>query len=58
MSAIGEYLGGPAELPDRESLLGKSAPEFQLEDEQGQKVTSRRLTRRGPLMIHLYRGNW
>lgn len=58
MSGAGAFLGGPSEVPGRVPLLGKPAPEFQLEDEQGSNVTLRRLTRRGPVILHLYRGHW
>jgi peroxiredoxin len=58
MSGIGAYLGGPTEVPGRESLLGQPAPEFELKDEDGNGVTLRRLTRRGPVILHLYRGHW
>lgn len=58
VSDIGAYLGGPTELPDREPLLGKPAPDFQLANEQGNGTTLRALTRRGPVILHLYRGHW
>lgn len=58
LSIVTDYLGGPTYLEDREPLLGQPAPDFQLQDESGQNVTLRRLTRRGPLLLHLYRGNW
>ena len=58
MRPIGEYLRGPTELKDREPLLGQPAPDFQMRDEEGNNVSLRRLTRGGPLLLHLYRGNW
>lgn len=58
VSGIGAFLGGPTELPGRTPLLGEPAPEFQMKDEQGNNVTLRRLTRRGPVILHLYRGHW
>ena len=58
LRAIGDYLRGPTELEGRESLLGQPAPDFQMPDEEGNNVSLRRLTRGGPLLMHLYRGNW
>ena len=58
MNGIGAYLGGSTEVPGREPLLGKPAPEFEMADEEGNGVTLRRLTRRGPVLLHLYRGHW
>lgn len=58
MTGIGAFLGGPTDFEGREPLLGSSAPDFQLADDQGNNVSLRRLTRRGPLLLHLYRGNW
>lgn len=58
MTDVGAYLGGPTEIAGREPLIGTKAPSFQLQDDTGSNVTLRRLTRRGPLLIHLYRGNW
>lgn len=58
LSGIGAYLGGPTEIAGREPLMGQPAPEFQLADEQGNGTTLRRLTRRGPIVLHLYRGHW
>ena len=58
MSGIGAFLGGPSDIAGREPLLGQPAPEFELADEQGHGVTLRRLTRRGPVILHLYRGHW
>lgn len=58
MTGIGAFLGGPTDFEPHQSLLGTPAPEFQLADDAGNNVTLRRLTRRGPLLFHLYRGNW
>jgi hypothetical protein len=58
VNGIGAYLGGPSEIAGRAPLLGQPAPEFELADEQGNGVTLRRLTRRGPVLLHLYRGHW
>lgn len=58
LSGISAYLGGPTEVSGREPLLGQPAPEFELTDDQGNNVTLRRLTRRGPVLLHLYRGHW
>jgi hypothetical protein len=58
VSAIGTWLPGPTEFTERESVLGKSAPDFQLRDQDGDNVTLRRLTRTGPVLMHHYRGNW
>ena len=58
VSAIGTWLPGPTEFTDRESVLGKEAPEFQLRDQDGNNVTLRRLTRTSPVLMHQYRGNW
>ncbi|CAN5513981.1 hypothetical protein BH23CHL2_BH23CHL2_14940 [soil metagenome] len=58
MSAIGTWLPGPSTFEDRESVLGKEAPGFQLPDQDGNNVTLRRLTRTGPVLMHHYRGNW
>lgn len=58
MTDIGAFLGGPTEVPGREPLLGQPAPLFELDDEDGNGVTLRRLTRRGPVILHLYRGHW
>ena len=58
VSAIGTWLPGPSVFEDRESVLGKEAPSFQLRDEDGNNVTLRRLTRTGPVLMHHYRGNW
>ena len=58
VTGIGAFLGGPTEVPGREPLLGKPAPMFELADENGNNVTLRRLVRRGPVILHLYRGHW
>lgn len=58
LSAIGAWLPGPSTFEDRESVLGKEAPDFQLRDEDGNNVTLRRLLRTGPVLMHHYRGNW
>jgi len=58
LTGIGAFLGGPTEVPDREPLLGQQAPLFELADQDGNGVTLRRLTRRGPVILHLYRGHW
>ena len=55
---IAPFLGGPDSREGRQALLGQPAPDFELKDEEGKGVTLRRLTRRGPLLLHLYRGNW
>ncbi len=58
MSAIGTWLPGPSVFEARESMVGQTAPEFQLQDQEGNNVTLRRLTRTGPVLMHQYRGNW
>lgn len=58
MTGVGAFLGGPTTIEGRISLLGKAAPSFQLAGEDGKKVSLRRLTLRGPLLMHFYRGNW
>ena len=55
---IAPFLGGPDAREGRRALFGQPAPDFELKDEEGKGVTLRRLTRRGPLLLHLYRGNW
>lgn len=58
MTDVGAFLGGPTVIAGRESLLGEAAPTFQLAGEDGKKVSLQRLTLRGPLLMHFYRGNW
>lgn len=58
LTGIGAFLGGPTEVPGREPLIGQPAPLFELADQEGNGVTLRRLTRRGPVILHLYRGHW
>lgn len=58
MEQVGVFLGGATEFTERRSLVGEPAPEFQLQDEDGNNVTLRRMTRRGPVIIHFYRGHW
>ena len=58
MTDVGAFLGGPTMIAGRKSLLGEAAPEFQLAAEDGKKVSLQRLTLRGPLLMHFYRGNW
>lgn len=58
MEQVGIFLGGPTEFTERRSLVGDPAPDFQLQDEDGNNVTLKRLTRRGPVLIHFYRGHW
>jgi peroxiredoxin len=55
---IAPHLPGDGIIHDREPLLGRPAPEFQLKDEQGNYITLNRLTRQRPLLLHLYRGAW
>ena len=57
-NTIAPYLGGSDQLEGRASMVGNEAPAFQMRDEQGNFVTLRRLIRRGPLLLHLYRGAW
>lgn len=57
-SPIAPFLGGPDQIAGRVPLVGLPAPDFELKDDEGKGVTLRRLTRRGPLLLHLYRGNW
>jgi len=58
MTDVGAFLGGPSTIEGRKSLLGETAPTFQLAGEDGKKVSLQRLTLRGPLLLHFYRGNW
>jgi hypothetical protein len=58
LSAIGTWLPGPTTYDARQSMIGQDAPEFQMKDQDGNNVTLRRLTRTGPVLMHLYRGNW
>ncbi len=58
MTDVGAFLGGPTTIEGRESLRGTAAPGFQLPGENGKKVSLQRLTLRGPLLMHFYRGNW
>lgn len=58
LSPIAPFLGGPDQIEGRAPLVGLPAPDFELKDDEGKGVTLRRLTRRGPLLLHLYRGNW
>lgn len=37
---------------------GDKSPAFELPNEAGQKVSSADLLKRGPLVIHFYRGVW
>jgi peroxiredoxin len=58
MGKIAPHLYGIDELDGRESLIGTTAPEFQMKDEEGTYVTLRRLIRQKPLLLYLYRGAW
>ena len=58
MTDVGAFLSGPTTIEGRESLLGEMAPAFQVAGEDGKKVSLQRLTLRGPLLMHFYRGNW
>lgn len=58
MTDVGAFLGGPTTIEGRTSLLGEAVPPFQLADDDGKKVSLQRLTLRGPLLMHFYRGNW
>jgi peroxiredoxin len=58
VQTIAPHLPGDGTLPGRESLLGTTAPEFQMKDEEGNYVTLRRLIRQRPLVLYLYRGGW
>jgi peroxiredoxin len=58
MTDVGAFLGGPTTITGREPLLGEAASAFQLPGEDGKKVSLQRLTLRGPLLMHFYRGNW
>ena len=58
MTDVGAFLGGPTKIEGRASLVGEAAPDFQLAGEVGKKVSLQRLTLRGPLLMHFYRGNW
>jgi hypothetical protein len=58
MRLIAPHLGGSEQIEGRESLVGTVAPGFQMRDEEGNYVTLRRLLRRRPLLLHLYRGAW
>ncbi len=55
---IAPHLPGPDDIPGRQPLLGTTAPEFQLKDEEGNYVTLRRLIRQRPLLFYVYRGAW
>lgn len=55
---IAPHLPGSDQVRGREPLLGQPAPEWQMRDEAGNLVTLRRLIRRQPLLLHLYRGAW
>lgn len=57
-NTIAPYLGGSDQVAGRAALAGAEAPAFQMRDEEGNLVTLRRLIRRGPLLLHLYRGAW
>jgi hypothetical protein len=57
-NTIAPYLGGSDQIPGRASRVGSVAPDFHLRDESGQLVTSRRLLRQRPLLLHFYRGAW
>ncbi len=37
---------------------GKPAPEFELQDYQGNNYSSAELLTKGPLILHFYRGSW
>jgi cytochrome oxidase Cu insertion factor (SCO1/SenC/PrrC family) len=52
--------GPDAELQPRNEPLkvGEMAPNFTLEDQNGQKVTLSALTRSAPTVLAFYRGNW
>ncbi len=52
------YLGGSDQVAGRESRVGSVAPAFQLRDEDGAFVSTRRLLRQRPVLIHFYRGAW
>jgi peroxiredoxin len=58
MTDVGAFLGGPTTIQGRDSLLGEAVPAFQLAGDDGKKVSLQRLTLRGPLLLHFYRGNW
>jgi len=52
--------GGDAELQPRSEpvKIGEMAPNFTLEDQNGQKVSLSTLRGGGPTVLAFYRGNW
>ena len=58
VDGIAPYLPGSDRIADREPLLGQPSPAWQMRDEEGNPVTLRRLIRRQPLLLYLYRGAW
>lgn len=58
MSITFPHIKGPDLLEDRESLVGSAPPAFQMQDEDGNNVTLRRLNRQQPVLLYLYRGAW
>lgn len=58
MGRIAPHLPGPDDIPGRQPLLGTTAPDFQMKDEEGNYVTLRRLIRQRPLLFYIYRGGW
>ncbi|PNU20099.1 hypothetical protein C2E25_09295 [Geothermobacter hydrogeniphilus] len=62
--AILEAMGKAREQFDVEAMMsgvirvGDRAPDFTLEDENGNQVSAAALREKGPLVITLYRGVW
>ena len=59
-SRSGANLGVDAELKPRSNpvQVGEVAPNFTLEDQNGQKVTLSELRASAPTVLAFYRGNW
>jgi cytochrome oxidase Cu insertion factor (SCO1/SenC/PrrC family) len=59
-SNSGSNFGSDAELQPRNEPLkiGEMAPNFTLEDQNGQKVTLSALRGSAPTVLAFYRGNW
>ena len=55
---IAPHLPGNLVIEGYGALIGQPSPEWQMRDEEGNLVTLRRLIRRQPLLLHLYRGAW